>query len=94
MIIYKFVIGIYIDEKDTEKLRVFCEKNNLEFEDDLNEFHNDPVWQDIYRKETGFSGKIKRCYISLKTNNKEGVKEVFNALEQADFDAMINIELS
>ena len=34
MIIYKFVIGIYIDEKDTEKLRVFCEKNKLKFEDD------------------------------------------------------------
>ena len=94
MIMYKFVIGIYIDEKDTEKLRVFCEKNNLEFEDDSIEIHNDPVWQDIYKKETGFFGKIKRCYISPKTNNKEGVKEVFNALEQADFDAMINIELS
>ena len=94
MIMYKFVIGIYIDGKDTEKLRVFCEKNNLEFEDDLKEFHNDLVWQDHYRKETGFFGKIIRCYILLKTNNKEGVKEVFNALEQADFDAMINIELS
>ena len=94
MIMYKFVIGIYIDEKDTEKLRIFCEKNNLKFEDDSIEIHDDPIWQDNYRKETGFSGKIKRCYISLKTNNKEGVKEVFNALEQADFDAMINIELS
>lgn len=34
MIMYKFLIAVYIDEKDTEKLKDLCVNNYLEFEDD------------------------------------------------------------
>ena len=33
MIMYKFLIAVYIDEKDTEKLKDLCVNNYLDFED-------------------------------------------------------------
>ena len=94
MIMYKFVLAVYIDEKDTEKLMELCEKNNFDFEDDLVNRHKDSDWQEFYRKETGFSGMIKRCYLTLRTIDKKGVEHLFDILENADFDMMINMETS
>ena len=94
MIIYEFVIAVYIDEKDTEKLKDLCVNNDLEFEDDLANFHKDSDWQENYRKETGFSGMIKRCYLTLRTIDKKGIDKLFDIIETADFDMMINMEIS
>ena len=94
MIMYKFVIAVYIDEKDTEKLKDLCVNNYLEFEDDLAKFHKDSDWQEHYRKETGFSGMIKCCYLTLRTIDKKGIDKLFDIIETADFDMMINMEIS
>ncbi len=91
MVKYKFVVGVYIDEKDTEKLMDFCKKNNFEFEDD---FRMKELWQDYYRKETGFSGTIKFCHVTFRPVDKGGVKELFDTLEKVDFDMMIECEIS
>lgn len=93
MVKYKFVVGVYIDEKDTEKLMDFCKENNLEFEDDLDSRRKD-FWQGHYRKETGFSGTIKCCYVTFRTIDRGGVKELFDTLEKANFDMMIEYEIS
>ena len=95
MIMYKIVLAVYIDEKDTEKLIKLCEDNNFEFEDDQIKFHGDPDWQEFYRKETGFSGTIKRCYITNTTIDKHGIHKIIEAIEKEnDFDVMINVEYS
>ena len=94
MIMYKFVVGVYIDEKDTEKLKELCDFSGFEFEDDTRKCHNDPEWQEHYRNETGFSGIVKRCYVTNKTNDRTGVEYLFDMLENSDIDMMINIELS
>ena len=94
MIMYKFLIAVYIDENDTEKLKDLCANNYLEFEDDLAKFHKDSDWQEHYRKETGFSGMIKRCYLTLRTIDKNGIEHLFDIIETADFDMMINMEIS
>lgn len=94
MIMYKFVLAVYIDEKDTEKLMELCEKNNFDFEDDLVNRHRDSDWQEFYRKETGFSGMIKRCYLTLRTIDKKGIKDIIKAIETENLDVMINVEIS
>ena len=95
MIMYKIVLAVYIDEKDTEKLMKLCEGNNFEFEDDRIKSHGDPDWQEFYRKETGFSGTIKRCYITNRTIDKDGINKIIEAIEKEnDFDVMINVEYS
>lgn len=94
MIMYNFVIAVYIDNKDTEKLKDLCRNNDLELEDDLVKFHKDADWQELYRKVTGFSGMIKRCYLTLRTIDKKGVEQIFDILENADFNIMINMEIS
>lgn len=91
MVGYKFIVAVYINEEDTEKLMDFCKDNELGFEEGSN---LDEDWQNYYQKEFELSGPIKRCYITLKTVNKECLKTLFDTLETADFVMMIECEIS
>ena len=37
---------------------------------------------------------IKRCYLTLRTIDKKGIDKLFDIIETADFDMMINMEIS
>lgn len=96
MVIYKNVVAVYIGESHEDNLIDLCNKNNFEFEHEHTPFscedHED--WQDFYRKQTGISGKIIRCYITNRTNYRNGYEDIFNALETLDFTIMVNHEIS
>lgn len=95
MIMYRTIVNVYIDDKDTEKVKEFCKENDFGFEDDqLVTLHSSASWQEHYRKLTGFSGLIKSCYITQKTLSNPRWDDIVTALNKADFDAMISVELS
>lgn len=96
MVIYKNVVAVYIDESNENNLIDLCNENNFEFEHECPGWscENSEEWQEFYRKQTGISGKIIRCYITNRTNHRNGYDDIFNALETLEFTVMVNHEIS
>lgn len=94
MITYNYVLGVLISADDIDELKNYCTKHDLEFEDDMVELHNRPRWQEHYKKLTGLSGIIKRCYVSIKTTDRGGLDKLIDILENSNLDIFINIEVS
>lgn len=94
MITYNYVLGVLISADDSDKLKKYCAKYDLEFEDDMVKLHDQPRWQDHYKKLTGLSGIIKKCYVSIKTTDRYGLDKLIDILENSDLDIVMNIELS
>ena len=70
MIMYKFVLAVYIDEKDTEKLMELCEKNNFDLSEKVKSLLEDWTTCDF---ETISTTTILQCVaICIKNacNNK------------------------